>query len=872
MRLPLVLCALAVTLHGSAQSKTEKTKKTNATEQTDKNADKKSSKKKKKDPYSKVFKDKPVEQAKGSFLSLYKQENRVWLELPRQQMGKPMMLTSTLSRVSEPTVLTVGKLTQEPIYLRFELRDSATVVMRSISTVAESRKLNSDQQRALEDNFFDPYVSAYPIAAWNTDSTAVLIDFSSVVANTSDMVNVLPKTMGEFKLSGSPKGGLNHVRAIKAFDNNVMVETDFSYSLTATIMGLIAMVSDMPATLSVKFNLLPLPPALIEPRVADARVGTGYVRKLLLPENQEGIRPLYLASRWPLQPTDSAALLAGRGSEVRKPIVFYVDTLLPRNWQEPVRRGVMKWDEAFRRLGYRGALQVKPFPKNDPLFDPDNVAYSCIRFIPASGGSVNTDVTVSPIDGQILHAGISLYNNLPEALRQTRFTLTAAQDRRARQNVLSQTLLEEDLERTVAHEVGLALGLVTNAAASAAVPTERLRQSTWTQQHGLSASIMDDMPLNYVAQPEDKGVRLAQTELGVYDYYAVDYLYRYLDHYSATEQAKQLEALVDSHAGDPWYRFAATSSLDPTASNNDLGNDPIAAANLGAKNVRTTMQHLQEWVADDNDSRKKDKATLLLAQQLHRLYNNVLSQVGGIKLQVAKPNTQVRPFTVVSRTQQLRALRWSIDMLRRFPTYANRALERRGFAAVSYYDQLIEYLVLELSNSAQRVVVSSFVDPTSLSQEDYYDALYSEVFRSLSQGNTLSEADRFMQRYFVEKAVAAVPASSRSGKATKSASRSLQAEELQWMDVVKAFEGQVPREVLEQLNLGTPAFGDPSRSLAPRVNATPYDRSAAILLGWLERLRPQLQRAVAAARNESARAHYTLLLHLVTNTLSPTSR
>lgn len=35
---------------------------------------------------------------------------------------------------------------------------------------------------------------------------------------------------------------------------------------------------------------------------------------------------------------------------------------------------------------------------------------------------------------------------------------------------------------------------------------------------------MDYARFNYVAQPGDKGVRLAPSDLGVYDYYAIEWL------------------------------------------------------------------------------------------------------------------------------------------------------------------------------------------------------------------------------------------------------------------------------------------------------------------------------------------------------------
>ena len=78
-------------------------------------------------------------------------------------------------------------------------------------------------------------------------------------------------------------------------------------------------------------------------------------------------------------------------------------------------------------------------------------------------------------------------------------------------------IVSESLEYIIAHEIGHTLGLMHNMAASAAIPTDSLRSVSFTQQYGTTASIMDYARFNYVAQPQDKGVKLTPPYLGVYD-------------------------------------------------------------------------------------------------------------------------------------------------------------------------------------------------------------------------------------------------------------------------------------------------------------------------------------------------------------------
>ena len=84
---------------------------------------------------------------------------------------------------------------------------------------------------------------------------------------------------------------------------------------------------------------------------------------------------------------------------------------------------------------------------------------------------------------------------------------------------------------------------------------------------------MDYARFNYVAQPGDKGVKLTPPDLGVYDYYAIKWLYSPIPgNKSVKEEAKIVQAWVDEKAGDPMYRYGqqqVASLYDPSALTED---------------------------------------------------------------------------------------------------------------------------------------------------------------------------------------------------------------------------------------------------------------------------------------------------------------
>ena len=96
----------------------------------------------------------------------------------------------------------------------------------------------------------------------------------------------------------------------------------------------------------------------------------------------DGIRNLAFSNRWRLEPVDQAAWERGETVDVKKPIIWYVDDAFPAEWKTPIKEGVLVWNRAFEKIGFKNVLQVRDFPtaEENPEFDPDNLKYSCIRY------------------------------------------------------------------------------------------------------------------------------------------------------------------------------------------------------------------------------------------------------------------------------------------------------------------------------------------------------------------------------------------------------------------------------------------------------------------------------------------------------------
>lgn len=772
------------------------------------------------------------------FVKFHKVSGKLYMELSDRAIGKRMLMASTVTAVSDPEVLPVGYKPTKPLYVRFERPDSLVINLCEITLLPDYDKTDSALSAAVRRTTLDTVLETFPLYCESPDGDAAVFDVTSFFGGGNEKLGpVKSGTSNYISTKFSLRKASDLVTGVKVFEDNAAVTSSHTYTINSDVLGLVSLKKDEPFTVTTTRTILMLPDDIMASRKADSRIGIFLTDRRLLRDGEE-IDKYSVINRWRIEPSDTAAYLGGECVEPEEHIVFYIDDAFPSKWKDAAVRGVLRWNSAFEDIGFKDVIQVRDFPDDDPEFDPDNLKYSCIRYVPSTVANAMGPSWVDPVSGEIINASVIVYNDVVSLAGGWRFCQTAQLDPRARLAQMPQDLLEETIEYVLAHEVGHCLGFMHNMAASAAWPTDSLRSPSFTRANGTTASIMDYARFNYVAQPEDIGVSLDPPYLGPYDRFLVKYAYSFIPE----DADSVVERWVDEKAGDPVYRYGrqqVKARYDPSAIEEDLGNDPVRSSEYGISNLKYIIAHNGEWADDatDPDGKLRRERYKLIVKQMGRYLSAVAANVGGIYLnQVKSGVSSLEPAVAVPAVVQKESLEWVLDNLLDMDWLSAEAASCPRILAVDEADILVFNTASDLFSTWENVIISSYMARDDIfTLVDWLKTIDSVIWRG-----DLTPDRMTIQKIYVNSLVSA------ASRKTSISKLSLLSDDL-------------PSESLP----ADDSFGPAGYSWQTKVNIKPVNNAKELFSFELCELQNRLKKLLRSAKNEVAKAHYLSLIDAI---------
>ena len=646
----LLLCCLilAFTLPSEINAQRKKSKK-------DKNDQTTTKPEKSKTPKYDDFITSKTKTDDGVF-KVHETNNQFIYEIPKSFLGKEMLLVTRIKELPAGLgggYVNAGSKINTQVIVWEQFKNKILLKVKSYNAIASD---SLPIYKSVVANNLEPVIYAFEIKTQNTDSTAVLVDVSDFFSSDVKAITGLPDSFRKTYKVKRLDASRSFINSIKSYPNNIEVVQDFTFEADEPPSNS----STNTITLRVNQSMILLPENKMMPRVYDKRVGyfslgnVDYGSEALKADDKRYIK------RWRLEPKDLEAYNRGELVEPIKPIVYYLDPATPDKLKKYIKQGVDDWQKVFETAGFKNAIMAKyaPTEQEDPEFSMEDVRYSSIRYVASTTRNATGPSVSDPRTGEIIESDIIWYHNHLRSYRNRYLLETGAANPSARTLDTPAEEIGEMMRMVISHEVGHALGLPHNMAASYAYPVDSLRSGTFTQKMGIAATIMDYARYNYVAQPGDKNIRFIR-QLGPYDHYAINWGYRKIPNIKDPEQeVNTLDKWIEEKGDDPIYRFGG-ERFDPSAQTEGIGNDQVKASTYGIKNLKIVAENLPNWTSDQTNN-YEDLSELYseLLSVWSRYAGHVSGNIGGVYEFNKKPNQVGNIYIPVTKEKQKESLIW----------------------------------------------------------------------------------------------------------------------------------------------------------------------------------------------------------------------
>ena len=363
----------------------------------------------------------------SGFIPVWQKEDKVWIELKPEQFNQPMLFATQRStgigeRVLYPHWMLVNHVVE---FRRFGVNNAQVqFVAKNYSFGATN---NPALQRVAEASFSDSLLGSTSVVSQaHPDRKTVLIEINPLLL--TDVPQLSVTTEAYFRVGYNFDGRNSYIGAVSSSTDQVIIEVKAHYYVPRVPSPANLAAGGMPGPrpprnledprsffVTYNYSFASMPAQVMAPRAADDRLGHFVETSYDFGNETETKQRRYAIHRWRLEKKDPAAAM----SEPVKPITYWLDKNIPARYMASVKAGVLEWNKAFEKIGFKNAVRVEIEPDSG---GPNlaGLRHASIRwFLDTDPGALAIGPSiVDPRSGEILDADIGISNNWTRLLRE----------------------------------------------------------------------------------------------------------------------------------------------------------------------------------------------------------------------------------------------------------------------------------------------------------------------------------------------------------------------------------------------------------------------------------------------------------------------
>ena len=735
------------------------------------------------------------------FFTLHQKDDKVWLEILPSQLDKPFFFSYNIPRSIGERGLYGSQMGGSKLVEFTKIGNQIQLIAKNTQFFA---KEGTPQAQFVSESFSDSLMSsAAVVSAPHPETKSILIEANALLF--SDIPGYQTRLEGSFRMPFSLDTRNTSFSATKNTSTLTGLEVKAHFAVpklsAPSMMPSPVPTPPPPSTtpdprsmfVSFYYSFMPLPEPM-QTRMADERVGFFTVARTDYTTDLNIKSKTHLLKRWRLEKKDAAAAV----SEPKEPIVYWLDKNIPEKYRESVSQGVLEWNKAFEKAGFKNALVVKQQQAFDDFNNMDAKHASIRWFTGADVGFAIGPSQADPRTGEILDADIGMSDVFARGARRLvvedlgrvrgadgelcDHAESAAQELHYALDLLEARGMELDspqadalakayLKDVIMHEVGHTLGLRHNFRASTVYDLKQIQDPNFTKINGVTSSVMDYTPYNISPKGEKQGEYVMST-LGAYDYWAIEFGYKQF----ASGQEAQGLAQILAKASQPELQYdsdedagyGSMGGVDPMVNRFDLGADPLAYYKLRMKLSRELWDRLQNMNLATGESYERLTRSFRSGfSQLNRVAPLAAKYIGGVHIRRERAGSKNAVYEPVSAAKQKEALaliakdffgtdsfKFKPEFIARLATDRFERTEADGSMQTSVarlvagvHKEILDHVYSPSVATRLAEVGMKVNDPKeSLGLADVYDTLQDAIWTEAKTGQETSLIRRNLQR------------------------------------------------------------------------------------------------------------------------------